>query len=924
MAHEGPSRFGSASPRRASAEKSSASPQASRASDALSPLGPTQEAFLLQHTWGNQALMAAAGDSPAGKPVVNRQAELELIVGHTRAAVAGRVSAPDVHLQRAPTPLLRSTGPVIQRFVMTEKQWHDKSALFGKMRSLELLKIDDALAKYNAANNQAPARRMPLLLDLRAAIDAWRLKEQVKGKGEIKNKRLPAITKLLEAVQEEQKAIGEQMVGQQAPAGPAQVVEAAQEIYTRAIHELHKFIALAVIPKNAERVLGEWRVFRIEAKTLHMSATKLVGQQGQQDQQPNATDANDVTNAIAAAEAVREGMRAFRTIAYRYLHAKRDDSKKSEASRKKVDLTEINTRMKALLNRVVLPAGNADAVFGLLTMVQGDIGAFAEMTGANKGGSQQGKGKLKEIEGEDSEDWDLIESVLNANDQLTGILGYHAGTGNEGMQDFYATPSAFGTEDTRSQGQKIVADIFSLMDPGRGMNKLDPDDPDNKGKIANMAANRDYMLGAADLGAALGGLGSEALTIYKAVKTLNDPKADAFDKANARMTLITIGLPTILNTYKAAGAVLTMIRGSNIASSGDSSGGGLAPSAFGFTASGTDISTDVKLVGDFAGAVASVMATIMQVVDYFKWIKTAAQDPKVSQGGWRKDLELAGNMLTKSTGIVSSVASNFKAVAKLGYQIAEGGQATSDASATVSNLGGAVPAIQLIFGVMQAIQLTYKLVRLGLRRGSLTDSMKLLTAKGARGDLKHVEAVELAHETLVKRMNRVGISLGHALSAVVAGGLNASGMGAAPGMAITLSSMLLKIGQIALRKGKQFGRDHSAKKHEKQGDSKSYAEWKRGKQIAAAEEGKWSRFKAAVEIKFTFNWDKSSENKGSTTREVALEILRMNDKDIYKALGVWQAIQAVDKKAAKAPANAKTDKAGDKLAIIVAALNKRD
>ncbi len=856
----------------------------------------------LQRTYGNQTLARrAAATATSAPPRPNRSGDLTLIVAHTRASTA---EPTDAHVgQRLAR---RSGAPVVQRFVMTGKQWEELSARVGKSRSVDLLRIDEALENYNAAANKPPVERIDLLVKLRAAIATWKQGKPVDAAGGIKSGRAAAVQQLEDAARDEVIRLGSQLMTQKKPTGAPDVLRAAGEIYERAIHELHHFLAKALNQKNADAVLGKWKVFRLEAQSLHHAAQALLvqPQQGAQPAQP-AQD-SEATNAVIAAQGLREGMRAFRTIAYRYLHAKRDDTKMSPRSRRKVDLGQIRARLKSTIGDVVLGASNTDAVMEFLTAVKADIDVFGAMAGADKAGAQQGKGKLAEIEGDSSEDWALIEEVINANDTLTNLLGGHAATGNEGIAEYY-TPAPSSGPDTRSGGQKFFADLFSNLDPGKNMSGASPE------AQRQMTANRDYLLGSADLVSSIGGLGAEALTIYKAVKVLKDPKASDVEKAKARMTLITLGLPTVMNTYKAAGAIMTLMRGSNMEKTGE---GGMGKSGFGFTASGTDASTDVKMIGDFAGAFAGIISTISQVIDYFKWASDAASDPKAGRGGARKNLEFLGNALTKSTGIVSSLAGNTRALMKLGYQIAEGGQATSAGAATMSQLGGVVPGLQLVTSILQAIQQAYKLVRLGIRRGQLTDMIGTLLQGKANADLRRVEAVEIAHESLIKRMHRVGINLGHALAAIVGGALSLSGFGSSAGLAITLASSATKIGQIGLRKGKQYGRDRSAKAHDKQGDTQTYKQWKRSRQLSAHEEGKWSRFKTAIEIKFTFNWDKSGENKGSTTREVALEILRMDDDAIFVALGVLDAIR--ERK------QGKPKSADDKLEIIVKALTKRD
>ncbi len=831
---------------------------------------------------GNQAIgraLRAQSPAQADSQRADRSAEVfSSIVA--RAARYGDLQRTAVATR---APAAEQGTAFVQRFIMSDTQWRDRSFKVGKMRSAELLRIDAALALYNAQSEKGPSVRISNLAAISKAINDWKVAKT--GQKGLKSKRLNAVNDLEAKVNTEQQELAAQVQKFGNPKSETEVLDSAKDLYDRAIHELHAFLAMPVNERSAMAVVGKWKEFRTAAMGIENAAVGL----STSNPQYTTQEKDQLENATLVARAIREAMRAFRTVTYKYLKAKVDDSKKSTISKSKVNLPEIQQRLIALMSGVK-DAPNKVQVENLLNDIDADIVSFASLAGADKQGQNKGKGKLAELDGDDAADFELIEKVIGANDKLTTLLGYHAGTGNEGLQSAYKKAPAQG-EDKRTDLQKGVASVFSGMDPG-----------DKKGQ--------DIMLGVSDMINSLGGLGAEALTIYQAVKVLNDPKANDYDKAKARMTLVTLGLPTILNTYKMAGSILNMIRAGNQHEQSKGESGNLAKSAFGFKSEGVDISTDVKMVGDFAGAFAGIISTIGGVIDYFKWVKNAAENPKIAQGGIRKKLELFGNLLMKSTGIVSSLAGNFSALTKLGYQIAEGGQALSQQASTMATAGGAVPGIQLVFGIMQAIQHAYKLTRLGIRKADIKKKLKKFYKGKEPADLRKIEAVEAADMTLFKRMARVGINLGHSLASIVAGGLTLSGVGTAPGMVIGLSSTALRLGQIGLRLSKQKLRDRSAKKRLKKGETETYEDWKRRKRIKAGND-KWERFKVSMEIQFTFNWDKSSENKKANTREVAFEIIRMNDPVILDALGI----------------KARFEKATDideKLKLVTDALNKRD
>jgi hypothetical protein len=751
------------------------------------------------------------------------------------------------------------TGPAYK--VITFDQWLSKSSRRGRFRSAALLEIDGALAAYHAAYSRSPKERLDLLNELFDKISAWQNSKRDE-QGDVKSGRAAAVAELKQWVIAEQNAMVEKGQAGSAPTSAVAVISAVEDLYSRGVHELHSFLAKKPTVSNRDAVTGYWQRFRTEAMKIEHAATQL-------DQSDDAA-----FNAHLYTLGLREAMRAFRTVSYRHLGTPRPDSKKT-------NLARIRQRLDRLTGKLKGAEGQDKGSF--LVRARADIDQFAGLAGADK----KGKGGLKALDEDEAPDFELIEETLNALDLSTTMMGYQGtgGKGNEGFQEFWSTSSP-GTEKA-----------FSGLAP-------------------QSTSAQDVVSGVSDMENALGGLESDALAVFGIVQTwqkYKDPKATAEEKAEAKQQLILqmsqTPLSTIANVLKFTGGALTARRGDT---------GSVAESNFGFTASGTDVSTDVKMAGDFAGLFAGVIDSIGKVIDLVKFIKSGGgKSAKEQKRTTRKDFEAVGNLLRKYTGVVASIAGNFKAAAKLGYQIAGHGQLAAEKTAeaaTVTNLGGVVPGLKLATGVMQAIQQGYKLVRIGIRRLALTKKIKELVSQGT-GDLKQVEATEFAHGALVKRSNRIGINLGHALASIVAAGFDLSGIGLAPGMVISLSSSAMKIGQIALRKGKQFGRDRKAKqraeKDEGRGGSESYKQWKHRKKLQAAKTSRWQQFKTAIDIKFTFNWDKSSENKESNNREVALEILRMDDTVIYDAIGVTDALEG------------ESDMA-ERLKIVLGALKKRD
>jgi hypothetical protein len=814
----------------------------------------------IQRSLGNRTVLQliAASDQPPAR--VAKQ-----VGGSPFLSQPVRRPTPRVQPTLAPTPPVRHSGSspaLIQRLIMTDKQWASKSSRRLKARGALLLEIDGALREYNASQSLPPDQRLDLLDTLLDRINAWQDSKR-KEDGKVESSRASHVALLKKQVKEEIRAMMDVKQSARSPQTADAVRAAVQDLYRRGLHTLHQFLSKAPTDKSKGEVEGYWQRFRTEAMRVEHAAAKL-----------DTVNDDEAYNAHVSARVLREAMRAFRTISYRHLGSARQATRKT-------DLSQIFARLAHLSQNMRANDNEEDIRF--VAKIMWDINRYRDLAGAD----DEAEDKLEALGDDEGVDFELLEEMLSAIDVSTTMLGFQGtgGKGNEGFADFYVGAPESGT-DERSGAQQGAAEFFSALTPQSDQGK-------------------DLVSGAADMENALAGLESDVIGVLKAWKTYKDPNASKDERLQAKLQLAQTPFSTISNVLKFTGGALTAHRG------GES--GKLAESSFGFTATGTDVSTDVKMAGDFAALFAGIINTISQAIDLVKYIKSGGgKEAKQQKRTGRKDLEAVGNTIRKYTGTVASLFGNYKAAAKLGYQIAGGGQTAAEGASQVINLGGVVPGLQLASSVMQAIQHAYKLVRIGIRRMALTKKITALTSAGAKGDLKVVEAIEFSHEALVKRSHRIGIDLGHALAGIVAGGFNLSGIGLAPGMVISLSSTAMKFGQIALRKGKQWGRERKAKKRAAK-SGESYAEWRHRKRLKAARTGKWQQFKTAIDIKFTFNWDKTSENKESTTREVALEVLRLGDTDVYDALGVTDALAQIPE--------------GDfakRLKIIIDALKKRD
>lgn len=380
----------------------------------------------------------------------------------------------------------------------------------------------------------------------------------------------------------------------------------------------------------------------------------------------------------------------------------------------------------------------------------------------------------------DSDNFGMIEEALNGIDILFTVSGQMGtgGKGNEGFAETAKLAPAEGDPDKRNQGTKNVAKTFK---------KFEPKDP--KGQ--------DQLSGYSDAANAALGLGGDSLTLWKLWTKYKDPATSKSENHQIRLEISVFGFSAVANILQATGGVLTATRAGTKAGE---AGGKIAKSNLNFSGAGVDVSTDVKLFSDFSAVIGGILRSISGVIDAVKWARKG--DPKADKGGARKNAELLGNSLQKSTGIVAAFASNYKAGGKLGYQIAGGGQTASDNAGAVVNLGGVVPFLQLVVSVIAAIKHGYTMVRMHLRQHDLKKTLKKLY-KSPTNDVKEVQAAEAVRETLSKRIVRIGLNLAHSVFAIAAGVLNMTGIGLVVGMIINIASAALKLGQIGVRKIKQ-------------------------------------------------------------------------------------------------------------------------
>ncbi len=854
---------------------------------------------MLQRTIGNQAIgRAARSIQNADAPIletggVRDSAGIDSIVARSGKFQVAR--KPDFT-----TPAI-SVSPdargSVQRFVMSNAEWKSKSSRVGKQRSLKLLDIDEALEKYNASQHEPLEVRMQLLKELRSATFKWENNKKSDKFGMAVSGRLETVHKLRHRVSEELSQLSGENNKAKSSTNPQYVVDSSNELYKRAAREMRETLSLSEKKRKAlqgANDFGHWSALMTEVTGLRQRADAL----GMLQIQGGPGAVADQTNAVQCAQGVEAAVKALRIIAMRYATGVKTGN---------YDLPNLLAMRTTVGNSFQAMDAHGGQFFSISqqmgTVIQ-NISDFAGLAGIDLSGAIDDKGGARDLEDEEPDGFEPIKEVLGFLDQGGSLATFYGGTDNSGfVESHHAKPEG---DDTRTDSQKAVGDFFGKMDPGD-------------------KAGQDYMWGGGDVVGGIVSTFSGGMEIYSAIKTLRDPKADSATKRQAMFALVEAGVGTVGSFVRFVAGALTIHRGGSQFETDDegvvSKVGKLGQSNFGFTKStGSDISTDARMIGDFAGILTGVVSFVSQLVEAVAWLRGDAKE-EWQGGGARQKVEVIGTGLSKLAGVINTGAGSGFNTAKMVMQI-QGGGAVTNTAENMTKVGlaggagaGAMPIIGLVVSAMSTISNGYKMVRLAIRKYDIKKKLKEIYADRKNIDLDTAEAIEMVDLTLFKRMVRVGIELGHNLAQLAGGAATVSGMGSAVGMSISLSSALAKIGQVGLRVGKQKARNRKAKKRQKKDEKRnrsfeSYPDWKRRKQREAGDE-KWKRFWAGVDIKFTPNWDKSTTEKGMDRREAALKIVEMNDMTVYHGLGIHKHHLA-------------NKEVVEKLQLVVEALNKRD
>ncbi len=740
------------------------------------------------------------------------------------------------------------SGERIGRFIMTDHQWSKLAK--GSTGSAQFTAISKALNEYNhidfeagGARTQelAPDKRLAKVEEILSAIADWRAFKS-RTKDPAKSKRAAGINQLEMRARRERAGLQELVGARAAPTTPDEIRLAADEIYNRGMHAAFRFVGLEPTEKTREEVTGYWKSFRTEAARLDRRAVALT-------KGSSAAEQADARNADAHSLVVREAMRAFRTITYAHL--------KVQKSRRVGALTDPVAIRQSIVDRAgeleTAPARDADQAF--MERALKHIDQLVTLSGAEKWAAAA---DVADVEPEDQAHLELIDSIFSAVDDAFTMTGYQGtgGQGNEGFQEFYKTDAHAG-----------FREAFSRLE-------------------STDAATNARISGSSDIVSALAGLGGDVSAAYQAWKTWKDPESSSLEKASAMTTLIATPLTVVSQALKIAGGA----RHIHEVVEGVQGGSRFLPESAGTAA------TDVKMAGDFAGLFAGFLGTISQFLDYLSWAQEKAEDPKTEE----RKLAFYGDLLRRDVGVVTSLAGNAKAAAKLGYQITQDTVAQGVATSPV------IPALGLIMAVLNTLRSAQHLYRFSVRRSRLR-----VRIKEEMESVQRVEALELARETLDKRINRAGLDLGRALTSIVAGAFNVSGVGIAPGMVASLAVTASEIGQVGLRTAKKGLREKKAESRARKGKEETFEHWKLRKLMEAAGKGSvWARLKTKVDVAITRNWDKVKSNKKARASTAALEILDMNDDVVFKALGVKERLAA-------------TKDQKKRLKIVIGALEKR-
>ena len=735
----------------------------------------------------------------------------------------------------------------VQRRMPTNPEWAKSTGTTG---TVEFTQITLALNEYNGTGYEAendvlkagrstyertPEERILMVQAILDAISTWKAAKWAKFASQGKNaaedsKRAEGVAILKNEAEAERTRLQETAAKRADPKTPQDVYDAAQEIYFRGMHAAFRFIGLEPTDKSKAEVLGYWKSFRTEAAFLDRKAVKLSGQGA----------AAEATNADLLTLVIREGMRAFRTVTYSHLRVTKDIPV--------ADFTNpelIRASITARMSEVAQDASNGKQVTSTMKTVLNHIDQLVGLSGAKKWAVGI---PGAELGADDQLHLDLIDSMFTAIDQnftLTGYLGTD-GQGNEGFEEGWKTQTA--TDDSQN---KVAAAFTSGGPQGK----------EDKARVS----------GSSDIMSALGGLGGDAVAAYGAWKDWKDPSKSKLERASAMTTLVGTSASGLANTLKFAGGAAHMA---------EVLGGAAPKSNFLPSNDSATAATDVKMAGDVVGLFAGVLGTISKFLDFLQSADDAAEDPKAQE----RPLATYGLMLRDDVALVTSLASNVKAGAKLAHQI--GGDATSKALASSQ----VFPAMGLLVSVLDVIRSAQHVHRFRIRRNLINTHIKAFDSDDS--GIQQVQALELVADTLTKRLTRAGLDLSRGILQTAAGIANLTGVGLAPGLVIGLAATASEVGQYGARTGKKALRERKGSKREAAGKEEAYAHWKLRKHLESAESGPWARLKTRINIKVTANWDKVKGNKAALAKTAALEILDMDERIVFEALGIVERLDA--------------------------------
>jgi len=779
-----------------------------------------------------------------------------------------------------PQPGTRPANRVQRVAVMGYEQWKSRSSRAFKKRSDELLGIDAALIKYHATLDKMPRVQANALNSLIHAIQVWEQSKaaQSKDKKTVKSSRLEAIIRLKSQAKQKFKEVSNiEDVGSLKPnANEGEQMQAAFAIYDRIRLTVQNIVSIEA--PRAGRAAREELVRPMEDMRENLRALATAS--------PYVHALWDGGNILIAVAEYHLGINYLTQH-----HASAADA-----------LEVYRNRFARRIQKARKQSGSLyfqwkDIVQGHLEQVNSDVEMYLSVR-------KSGKDKTKGVSVGGT-----VEKLHGFTDKGLELLGAQGtdGKDNFGLEKYWKTEGA------KNDPQKDAATIV------------------NRINVKLNARQKDHMSGAADM--AGGGLDALAIGAQLA-KLKNDidalkGKKDKESKAKRRkliaeyVMILTVDTPATL--FKVMGGALTAARG----------GGKLPDSNFfgSDAAEGTDMSTDVKLIGDVFGAVKSAIDSIKGIVKMFVNFVKRVRAAKESGSG-KKALQTAFNTGDDLVKNAASVGNVYKNVYLIAEQIKQGGQIVKNASdvsaaakGTVNNVP-VIPVLGLIASCIDLVRYVARAIKTGHFARKIGGMMNSLAGGGDMTE-NALEAFQLARESFKKRLNRALINIAHAAASIAAGATSLSGLGAGIGMIISMSSAVARIAQTGVRYIKQKKRDkkgggltniergatHGAKyntggeKYMGSGKFISYALYKAQKRIG----GTGSRR--------GFNIDKSSENKAFRYRKAALEILRSSEerqKMFFEMLDIEHKVKIVEKD------KSKTNKYQAKMDLIIDAFKRRD